>query len=119
MSVLSLLSGTCEAVEGGFLCTLMTLDGIPVESSANEGICRRIETNSLMADVADSISQLRRSLIESGHSGPEEMVICTDQCSVIIRPIGDQHLLALAIEPGGSIGKGRHALKMSAAGISL
>jgi len=119
MSVLSLLSGTCEEVEGGFLCTLMTLDGIPVESSANEEMCRNIETNSLMADVADSISLLRRSLMESGHSAPEEMVICTNQCSVIVRPVGDQHLLALAIEPGGSIGKGRYALKMSAAGLSI
>jgi predicted regulator of Ras-like GTPase activity (Roadblock/LC7/MglB family) len=108
------LTRVCESVEGGVLCTLMSFDGIPVDTFERPEQASRLNVATLLAEIASAANQLKGTLSGSGFRAPGELTVTLDDCSVILRSINDEYFVALALESAGNFGKGRYLLRVSA-----
>ncbi|MBI5526587.1 MAG: hypothetical protein HY897_09645 [Deltaproteobacteria bacterium] len=108
------ITRVCESVEGGVLCTLMSFDGIPVDTFERPEASSRLNIATLVAEIANAANQLKGTLVGGGFQAPGELTVTLGNCSVILRSINDEYFVALAIERGGNFGKGRYLLRVSA-----
>lgn len=108
------LARVCESVEGGVFCTLMSYDGIPVDTFERAEEAARLNVATLLAEIANVANQLKGTLSGGGFEAPGEITVSLPACSVIIRSINDEYFVALAVGGGGNFGKGRYMLRVSA-----
>jgi len=108
------LAKVCDGADGALLCTLMSFDGIPVDSAVRQGSTEESEAQAAMSEIAHIARQLQTVMQEGGHGAPAELTVSLPGCSLAVRPLTDEYFIALAVSPGGNFGKGRYLLRVSA-----
>ena len=101
----------CEGVEGGVLCTLMSFDGIPVDTFEREEAAARLNVQTLLGEITNAANQLNLALKAGGFERAGEVTVSLRECAVVIRQITDEYFVALALEEGGNFGKARYLLR--------
>ena len=102
-----------DRTEGGIAGLLMDSSGIAVESYARDGAPFDITTIGVEYGVLlGSIKKAAEICSSAGTAN--EVAISTDKMTTIIRTLGPEYFLALAITPEGNFGKGRYLMRTAA-----
>ena len=110
MSFRESLEQVVLGTEGSVGGLVMALDGIPVESYSRGG--GEIDVELYGAEVAALLGHLRGSSALALSSGRvEELDLYGEQFHAVIRFLSDDYFVALAVKPGGNVGKGRFLLR--------
>jgi predicted regulator of Ras-like GTPase activity (Roadblock/LC7/MglB family) len=101
-----------EKTEGGVAGLIMDSEGIAVESYARDDAPFDITTIGIeFGVVLGSIKRAAESL-EAGKA--HEVAIGTDRVVTLIRTLGENYFLAVAMRPEGNLGKGRFLMRTAA-----
>jgi predicted regulator of Ras-like GTPase activity (Roadblock/LC7/MglB family) len=101
-----------ESTEGAQAGLLMDLEGITVEAYSKEGSACDIEVVGAEASVVVKAIQRAGEMLDAGQM--REISFQSDQMTTLIRILNDTYFLALTLDPGGNIGKGRYLLRTAA-----
>lgn len=101
-----------EGTEGGLAGLLMDSSGIALESYAKDD--SPIDINAIGVEFGVVIGQIKQAaeMLEAGSTN--EIAVGTDRLITLIRTLGDTYFLALAMTPGGNLGKGRYLMRTAA-----
>ena len=113
MSFREQLDQILHQVEGSIACSLMGMDGIPVEtrSAGNAGSA---DISSLLVEYGTLLKSLKKTMqaVDAGHVS--EISVNTERILTIARTVTDEYFVVLALLPSGNYGKGRYALRIAA-----
>lgn len=101
-----------EQTEGGVAGLLMGFDGIAVDSYSREP--ERLDIQTVGMEFSYILTQVRKAaeILEVG--GVQEVTIRAEQVTIVIRILTANYFMALAVAPGGNLGKGRYLLRVEA-----
>src|SRR3990172_11376567 len=101
-----------ENTSGALAALLMGSDGISLSKYVPKG--SGIEMEVIGIEYANLLAEVRKAadVLESGEV--KEGCITTEKFVVIMRSITKEYFMAMAIAPGGNIGKGRFLLRVAA-----
>ena len=108
------LERLCDDLDGAVAACLMGADGMPVESVERFQDQDGIDANSLFVEYSSLLPQIRQSAEVFAAGNIEEFCIRSEQITAVIRPVTEEYFLALALHPGGNLGKGRYLLRLTA-----
>jgi len=104
------LEAILERTEGSLGALIMGIDGIAVERSLKqEG-----QESNLDVAAAEFTSLLRnaqRAGKDTGLGNLRELVITLDDAVILMRLLGQEYFVVLAISPQGNLGRGRFELR--------
>lgn len=105
------LKSVVDGTEGGVAGLLMGFDGIPVDNYVRDEAAMDVETIGMEYSVI--LKDIRRAaeMLEAGTAN--EVAIRAERMTTVIRLLNDEFFVALALRPGGNVGKGRFLLRMS------
>lgn len=110
MSFRASLERLVLGTEGSIGALVMAMDGIPVESfSRGDG-----EPDIVLygAEVASLLGSVRGPRAVSLSSGPiQELDLYGDRFNAVVRFLSDDYFVALALQPGGNMGKARFLVR--------
>ncbi len=106
------LQGVVESVDGGMAGMLMDFEGIPLDSYTRENTVFDIEAVGAEASVLVKSIQRATEMLEAGET--REVSIKSDKMVTLIRVLNETYFMALALEPGGNLGKARYLLRVMA-----
>jgi predicted regulator of Ras-like GTPase activity (Roadblock/LC7/MglB family) len=101
-----------DRTEGGIAGLLMDSKGIPLDSYAREGAPFDITTIGVEYGILLGSIKKAAEMLEAGAAN--EVAISTEKMITIIRMLGPEYFLALAITPEGNFGKGRFLMRTAA-----
>lgn len=108
----ALLKDVVEATEGGVSSLVMDLDGIALESYSPPEAAFDIKTIGIELSVV--LKSVRHAADMLGAGETREMAIVADSVTTLVRLINQNYFIALSLEPGGNVGKGRYLLRTRA-----
>ena len=90
----------------------MGFDGIAVDSYSREP--ERLDIQTVGMEFSYILTQVRKAaeILEVG--GVQEVTIRAEQVTIVIRILTANYFMALAVSPGGNLGKGRYLLRVEA-----
>ncbi len=98
--------------EGSVAGVVMALDGIPVDSFTREG--SDVDIGLYGAEVAAVVGRLRGNEATALSSGRvDELDFFAERFHSLVRFLSDEYFIAIALKPGGNVGKGRFLLRLS------
>ena len=100
-----------ERTDGGIAGLLMDSSGIAIESYARENAPFDITVIGVEYGVLLGSIRKASEMLEAGTAN--EVAISTDKMITIIRTLGNDYFLALAITPEGNFGKGRYMMRIA------
>lgn len=106
-----------ERLDGGVAAVLMGFDGISIDSYAktHDTAGRTLpDIQTLAMEFAHLISQTRRTLQSLDAGALEEFTLRAEALTLVVRVLTPEYFLACAILPGGSLGKTRYLMRVSA-----
>jgi predicted regulator of Ras-like GTPase activity (Roadblock/LC7/MglB family) len=98
-----------EKTDGGVAGVIMDSEGIAVESYARDAAPFDITTVGIEFGVV--LGAIRRAVDSLNAGKTREVAIGTDTMVTLIRTLGENYFLALAILPEGNLGKGRFLMR--------
>jgi predicted regulator of Ras-like GTPase activity (Roadblock/LC7/MglB family) len=111
-----------ERIDGGVAAVLMGFDGISIDSyakpQARHGDRTLPDIQTLAMEFAHLISQTRRTLQSLDAGALEEFTLRAEALTLVVRVLTPEYFLACAILPGGSLGKTRYLMRISAPALS-
>jgi predicted regulator of Ras-like GTPase activity (Roadblock/LC7/MglB family) len=109
------LQGIVEGTDGGMAGLLMDLEGIPLETYARGDQPFDIEI--VGAELSVLIKSVQRAIemLEAGET--KEVSLQSDRLVTVVRMLTDTYFMALAMEPGGNLGKARYLMRVAAPGL--
>lgn len=101
-----------ERTEGGVAGLIMDSSGIALESYARDDA--PFDINTIGIEFSVVIGAIRRAseMLDAGDA--TEIAVGTDKLVTVIRTLGTQYFLALALTPEGNMGKGRYLMRTAA-----
>lgn len=108
------LERICDDLDGAVAACLMGADGLPVEAVERFQDHEGIDANSLFVEYSSLLPQLRQSAEMFTAGAVEELCVRSEGLTAVIRPVTEEYFLALALRPGGNLGKGRYLLRLVA-----
>ncbi|MBK6460007.1 MAG: hypothetical protein IPF92_03230 [Myxococcales bacterium] len=101
-----------DKTDGGIAGLVMDSSGIALDSYAKDGAAFDINTIGIEFSVV--VGGIRRAteMLEAGVA--EEIAVGSEKLVTVIRTLGDQYFLALAMLPEGNMGRGRYNLRIAA-----
>jgi len=106
-----MLKDLVNSVPGGIAATIMGRDGLPVRTFRNDDGGFDIQTTGVeVGPFFFGISRLQLG-------NPEEMVVTTDQVSLVCHKLTDEFFLCLLVAIGGNPWKGKFKARMLAPAI--
>lgn len=101
-----------DGTEGGLAGLLMDSSGIAIESYAKGD--SPFDINTIGIEFSVVIGSIKRAseMLEAGTA--HEIAVGTDRLITLIRTLGDEYFLALAMTPDGNFGKGRYLMRRAA-----
>lgn len=113
MSFREQLDQILSQVEGSVACSLMGMDGIPVETR-QAGNVEGADIQGLLVEYGTLLKSLRKTMqtVEAGTVA--EISVNTERILTIARMLTDEYFIVLALRPEGNYGKGRYALRVAA-----
>jgi len=104
------LETVIEHTEGSLGALIMGLDGIAVERSLKEeGQDANLDVAA--AEFTSLVRNAQRAGKDTGLGGLRELVISLDDAIVLVRLLGQEYFVVLAISPGGNLGRARFELR--------
>ncbi len=99
-----------EHTEGSLGALIMGLDGIAVERSLKEeGQDANLDVAA--AEFTSLVRNAQRAGKDTGLGGLRELVVSLDDAIVLIRLLGQDYFVVLAISPEGNLGRARFELR--------
>ena len=104
------LETVIEHTEGSLGALIMGLDGIAVERSLkDEGEAANLDVAA--AEFTSLVRNAQRAGKDTGLGGLRELVISLDGAIVLVRLLGQDYFVVLAISPDGNLGRARFELR--------
>lgn len=101
-----------DSVPGGIAAVIMAGDGIAIAEYLKPGASFDIQV--MGVEYSTVLNEIKKAT-EVLHAGRlEELTVCSESISIIVRIITDEYFLALAISPDGNYGKGRYLVRVTA-----
>lgn len=110
------LRGIVEDVEGGLGAVIMGYDGIAIDEYLKQDA--GIDLHLLAVEYATVMKEVRRTVEVLGTGDMEEMTVNTGRTTVVVRILGEDLFLFLALDRDGNHGKGRYLLRREAPGLA-
>ena len=101
-----------ERTEGGLAGLIMDSSGIALESYAKDDA--PFDINTIGIEFSVVIGAIRRAseMLEAGDAS--EIAVGTEKLVTVIRTLGTQYFLAIAMKPEGNLGRGRYLMRTAA-----
>ena len=112
MAFKDLLQQICSALPETIVVTLMGQDGISIDTIENAPAGD--DMAAYFVEITNVFSQAVRSSEQLQTGQVSELVVKTDKIASVLRPIGTEYFLALALPPSGNTGKARYLLRVTA-----
>lgn len=100
-----------ERVYGGLASIIMGRDGIPLSMYLKEGVSLDLEP--LGIEYSNLLSQILQASINIGTGEVNEIVLLTNQFSVILRVISPDYFICLILSPDGNLGKAKYLIRVN------
>jgi predicted regulator of Ras-like GTPase activity (Roadblock/LC7/MglB family) len=107
-----ILQDLVERTEGGVAGLLMASDGIAVDQYSSADGVFDIESIGMEYSVVLKGVQRAAEMLDAGET--KELSVQTERLTTVVRMLSDEYFVALAVEPGGNVGKARYLLRTSA-----
>jgi predicted regulator of Ras-like GTPase activity (Roadblock/LC7/MglB family) len=107
-----ILQDLVERTDGGVAGLLMASDGIAIDQYARDDGPFDIESVGMEYSVVLKGVQRAGEMLDAGTT--REVSVQTDRLTTVVRMLSDEYFVALAVEPGGNVGKARFLLRTSA-----
>lgn len=107
-----ILQDLVDRTEGGVASLLMASDGIAIDQYASDDGDFDIESVGMEYSVVLKGVQRAAEMLDAGET--KEVSVKTDRLTTVVRMLGDEYFVALAVKPGGNVGKARFLLRTSA-----
>ncbi len=106
------LQSVVDNTSGGLAGLLMDFEGIPLETYSHADT--QFDIESIGAEVSVVVKSIQRAseMLDAGITS--EVAFTSERLTTLIRVINDNYFLALALAPGGNLGKGRYLLRIAA-----
>ncbi|MBM4359460.1 MAG: hypothetical protein FJ096_15255 [Deltaproteobacteria bacterium] len=108
----ALLQDVVESIEGGVAGVVMDLDGITLASHSREQTGQDVKSVGIELTVVLRSVKQAASMLEIGDV--EELVLVADQLTTVVRIVTDHYFVAVALAPGGNLGRARYLLRTRA-----
>ncbi|MCM3874214.1 MAG: roadblock/LC7 domain-containing protein [Pyrinomonadaceae bacterium] len=105
-----LLQSTVERTEGSLGALIMGLDGIAVEKVIGEA-GNEANLDVAAAEFTSLVRSAQRSGNDIGLGNLREIVVSLDSAVIMMRLIGREYFVVLALNPEGNLGRGRYELR--------
>ncbi len=99
-----------ECTEGSLGALIMGIDGIAVERCLREA-GQEANLDVAAAEFTSLVRNEQRAGKDTGLGNLRELVISLDSAVVLIRLLGREYFVVLAISPGGNLGRARFELR--------
>jgi predicted regulator of Ras-like GTPase activity (Roadblock/LC7/MglB family) len=106
------LQEVCEKVEGAVACSLMGADGIEVDTHLNDGGAFDLRT--LLVEYSGILRSAKEAALSNEAGGVAEVSISTDKLVAVVRIVGPEYFMVVALTPDGNFGKARYYLRITA-----
>jgi predicted regulator of Ras-like GTPase activity (Roadblock/LC7/MglB family) len=104
------LEAILERTEGSLGALIMGVDGIAVERSfKQEGQDSNLDVAA--AEFTSLLRNAQRAGKDTGLGNLRELVITLDNAFILMRLLGQEYFVVLAISPEGNLGRGRFELR--------
>ncbi len=103
-----LLQKMVDHLDGARAAAIMGLDGIVVESASRQEL---LELELRAAEYSTLLHNSMRTASDTGLGDLQEMVIVTDQETLLIRLLNPSYFILLALDPATNLGRARFELR--------
>lgn len=107
-----ILQDLVDRTDGGVAGLLMASDGIAVDQYSKADGLFDIESVGMEYSVVLKGVQRAGEMLDTGSTN--EVSVQTERLTTVVRMLTDEYFVALAIAPGGNVGKARYLLRTSA-----
>lgn len=112
MTFAELLEGILKRVEGGIGIAIMGLDGLAIEQVQSPS---KTDLGERVALIATSHATLLRNTMrmasDTGVGSLNELTLMSDAFLLVVRLIGREYFIIIALGPDGNIGRARFELR--------
>jgi predicted regulator of Ras-like GTPase activity (Roadblock/LC7/MglB family) len=105
------LRNIVENTDGGVAGLIMDSEGISVEAYTKDDT---LDITTIGIEFGVVLGSIRRAAESLEAGEPREVAIATERMVTLIRTLGDNYFLALALRPEGNLGKGRFLMRTAA-----
>lgn len=107
-----ILQDLVDRTDGGVAGLLMASDGIAIDQYATGDGPFDIESVGMEYSVVLKGVQRAGEMLDTGSTN--EVSVQTERLTTVVRMLTDEYFVALAIAPGGNVGKARYLLRVKA-----
>ena len=107
-----ILQDLVDRTDGGVAGLLMASDGIAIDQYSNDQGSFDIESVGMEYSVVLKGVQRAAEMLDAGDT--KEVSVKTERLTTVVRMLTDEYFVALALRPGGNVGKARYLLRTSA-----
>lgn len=107
-----ILQDLVHRTDGGVAGLLMASDGIAIDQYATDDGPFDIESVGMEYSVVLKGVQRAGEMLDTGSTN--EVSVQTERLTTVVRMLTDEYFVALAVAPGGNVGKARYLLRVSA-----
>jgi len=105
-----MLESVIERTEGSLGALIMGTDGIAVEKVLGEA-GKDANLDVAAAEFTSLVRSAQRAGNDIGLGGLRELVVSLDSAIVVMRVLGKDYFVVLALSPQGNLGRGRFELR--------
>ena len=107
-----ILQDLVDRTDGGVAGLLIASDGIAIDQySRGEG---PFDVESVGMEYSVVLKGIQRAAEMLDTGATKEVSVQTERLTTVVRMLSDEYFVALAVEPGGNVGKARYLLRASA-----
>ncbi|MGD8317830.1 MAG: hypothetical protein PVH21_01810 [Myxococcales bacterium] len=107
-----ILRDLVDRTDGGVAGLLMASDGIAIDQYSRGDGPFDIESVGMEYSVVLKGVQRAAEMLDAGST--EEVSVQTERLTTVVRMLTEEYFVALAVAPGGNVGKARYLLRVSA-----
>jgi len=107
-----ILQDLVDRADGGVAGLLMASDGIAIDQYSKGDGPFDIESVGMEYSVVLKGVQRAGEMLDTGSTN--EVSVQTERLTTVVRMLTDEYFVALALAPGGNVGKARYLLRTSA-----
>ncbi len=102
------LNELLENIDGCLMATLLGYDGVDLARAVAPSI--KGQTDHLVVETAAMMNRMRRVSSNLRMGAVRELSIEAEELLIVLRPVNDHYVLAVALEPEGNLGMARYQL---------
>ena len=102
------LAELLDAIDGCLMAALLGYDGVDLARAVTPDV--KGQTDHLVVETAALMNRMRRVAANLRMGAVRELSIEAEELLVLLRPIDDRYVLAVALKPDGNLGMARYQL---------